>query len=101
MLRPACWRVAAGKMAMTGFPPGWLRRRPGSLSPSENIYTPAALLQWLKAALGELDLEHTSHAERGVHYDLLRPTVFSEGFPDLTAIPRCEAGGNPGTVDAN
>ena len=78
---------------------GWLRENgydwlPSRLAPEAagfsfalgNIYTPAALSQWLKAALGELDLEHTSHAERGVHYDLLRPTVFSEGFPDLTTM---------------
>lgn len=78
---------------------GWLREngydwRASRLAPEAtgfsfalgNIYTPAALAQWLGAALGELDLEHTSHIEGDVHHDLLRPTVFPDGFPDAAAF---------------
>lgn len=45
-----------------------------------NIYTPAALLQWLRAAFGDVDLPGTAHEEDGRHHDLLRPAVFPEGF---------------------
>lgn len=51
-----------------------------------NVYTPAALAQWLRAALGEADLSGAIHEEDGRHYDLLRPAVFSEGFNGAEAV---------------
>lgn len=51
-----------------------------------NIYTPAALVQWLRAALGETSLAGTTHVENGRHLDLLRPAVFPAGFEDAAAL---------------
>jgi hypothetical protein len=60
-----------------------------------NIYTPAALVQWLRAALGEMDLAGTAHVEDDVHYDLLRPSVFPGGGRErrcLSGRAPCRAG---------
>ncbi len=67
--------------------PSWLTADAAGFSFAlGNIYTPAALVQWLWAALGEMDLAGSAHVEDDVHYDLLRPSVFPGGVASADAF---------------
>lgn len=51
-----------------------------------NIYTGALLRQWLEAATGARDISHVYEEKDGRFYDLLRPSVWPDGYESLEAL---------------
>lgn len=53
-----------------------------------NIYTAALLRQWLECGLETRDLSDAHAEEEGKYFDVLRPSINSDGFPSLKELLR-------------